>query len=318
MKEQKGKTRKINAVMIVLGILMFIYALSMLIPLFWGLMTSIKHFSDFKTNTVGFPRFEYWADSKIEGETEWYSNYVYIWNSFKFPVKKTFFAGIFNVQKVSNESEVTFVSALVNTILCLGGSCLVATIFPCVMAYMCYNYRYKFSKIIYAVVIFTITLPLFGTTPSMINLLCQLNLFDTFLGMWIINASFGGTYFLVFYAAFSSVSSAYYEAAEIDGAGQFKIFISMGLPLVSKMISTVFVLLFVAQWNDYGTPMLYLPTKPTLAYAIFYVTHRPKYVAGQVPKMLAALILLVLPILILFVVFKEKLMGDVSLGGIKE
>ena len=316
MKERRKQ--KINIIAIILFVLLIAYVLSILYPLFWGLMTSVKHYNNFRLDPVGFPDFSYWANSNIEGQNHWYSNYAYIFNEFELTLKTTFYRGIFVLERVDRRSEVTLLTSVLNTILCVGVTSLLSTIVPCVVAYLCCNYKYKFSKLIYAMVLVTMTLPLFGTTPAMITLLRQLCLYDEFAGMWLMGASFGGAYFLVFYASFSGLSSAYSEAAEIDGASQFRILVSIILPLVSKMISTVFILVFVAQWNDYMTPMLYLPTKPTIAFAIFHITSTPSLVGGEVPKTIAALMILALPVVLLFVIFKDKLMGNISMGGIKE
>jgi multiple sugar transport system permease protein len=285
------KKKKISILAIVLFTVLIIYVVSMLFPLIWGLLTSIKHYNNFRIDPVGFPDFSYWANSKIEGQTKWYNNYTYIFDEFHLVLKSTFYEGIVNLQKVNNRSEVTILSSILNTILCVGVTSFLATIVPCIVAYLCSNYKYKFSKLVYSLVLVTMTLPLFGTTPAMVTLLRQLRLYDEFWGMWLMSASFGGAYFLVFHACFASLSTVYAEAAEIDGASQLRVMLSIIFPLVRKTISTIFVLVFVAQWNDYATPLLYLPTKPTIAYSIFYITSRPELVGGEVPKTIAALAL---------------------------
>ncbi len=315
---KKIDKKKVSVLAIILFVILAVYVVSMLFPLIWGLLTSIKHYNNFRTDPVGFPDFSYWAKSKIEGQTKWYNNYTYIFNEFELVLKSTFYEGLFVLRKVNNREDVTILSSILNTILCVGVTSLLSTLVPCVVAYLCCNYKYKFSKLIYSMVLITMTLPLFGTTPAMITLLRRLSLYDKFWGMWAMSASFGGAYFLVFYACFTSLSNSYSEAAEVDGASQLRIMISIIFPLVSKTISTIFVLVFVAQWNDYTTPMLYLPTKPTIAYSIFYITSRPELVGGEVPKTIAALMILAIPVILMFIVFKEKLMGNVSMGGIKE
>lgn len=316
MKERRKN--KISVLAIILFVLLAAYVLSILFPLLWGLMTSVKHYNDFRLDPVGFPDFSYWANSKIEGQDHWYCNYTFIFNEFELVLKTSFYRGLFVLEKVNRKSEVTLLGSVLNTLLCVGVTSFLSTIVPCVVAYLCSNYKYKFSKLIYAMVLITMTLPLFGTTPAMITLLRQLRLYDEFAGMWFMSATFGSAYFLVFYASFSGLSAAYSEAAEIDGASQIRVLLSIILPLVSKMISTVFILVFVAQWNDYMTPMLYLPTKPTIAFAIFHITSTPSLVGGEVPKTIAALMILALPVILLFVIFKDKLMGNISMGGIKE
>lgn len=316
MKTKRKFKIKINPLSAILFVILLAYAFSMLFTLLWGFMTSLKHFTNFRVDAVGFPDFSYWTNSTIEGEDKWYSNYVYAWKRFEFKLSITYFEGIFNPTRVSHRVTATFLSSLGNTLLYAGGSSVLITFTSCITAYMCSKYRNHFSKIVYAVVVFVLVLPLFGTTPAMITLLRQLRLYDSHIGMWITSISFANMYFLIFHASFQGVSDTYAEAAEIDGASQFRILVSIELPLVSKMIATSILLHFVTYWNDYNTSLLYLRTKPTLAYAVYRASQVS--FGGQTPKKVAALMMLAMPVLILFVIFKDKFMGNVSLGGLKE
>ena len=111
----------------------------------------------------------------------------------------------------------------------------------------------------------------------------------------------------------------YAEAAEIDGASRYKVLCSIVIPLSIKIISTVWLLQFVHFWNDYQTPLLYMPTKPTLAYGIYYLCHETaRGQLANVPTKAAGCMILAIPLICLFIAFKEKLMGNISMGGIKE
>ena len=129
---------------------------------------------------------------------------------------------------------------------------------------------------------------------------------------------FGGMYFLVFYAYFKGLPDTYAEAAEIDGASQFRVLVMIIMPLAIKIMSTVFMILFVQLWNDYRTALIYMPTHPTLAYAVYHVAiYTNKGAFATIPAKTASCITLAVPILILFIFFKDKIMGNVTLGGIK-
>ena len=123
----------------------------------------------------------------------------------------------------------------------------------------------------------------------------------------------------MFYGTFKSLSNEYKEAAIIDGASDYCVLFKIVFPLVKSVMLATFVLNFIAFWNDYQTPLLYLPTHPTLAYAVYYVSYEAFEPAlYHTPPRIAGLMLLAVPIVILFAIFKDKLMGDISLGGIKE
>ena len=137
--------------------------------------------------------------------------------------------------------------------------------------------------------------------------------------MWLTGASFRSMYFLIFYGFFKDLPNTYNEAAEIDGASQFATMLRICIPLSAKMITTIILIQFVASWNNYTVPMIYMPTKPTLAYLIYYLIFvQTGSILTIVPRKVACLMCLAIPILILFIFLKDKLMGNISIGGIKE
>ena len=135
--------------------------------------------------------------------------------------------------------------------------------------------------------------------------------------MYILKANFLGMYFLVFYGTFRSLSWEYAEAALIDGASHFTVMVKIMLPLVKSTLFAVGLLMFIGFWNDYQTPMLYIPSYPTVSFGVF--SFEGNGMAGQntVPNILAASILLMLPMVIIFIIFKNKFIGNLTVGGIK-
>ena len=148
----------------------------------------------------------------------------------------------------------------------------------------------------------------------------NLGLYDSVWGLWIMKANFLGMYFLVFYNIYKNMPMAYTEAACIDGAGNLSVLLRIILPLSRNTFFTVMLINFITFWNDYQTPLLYLPTHPTLSYGVYLVAIDPPsgIKLSDVPHSVSACMMLALPILIVFVIFKDKIMGNISLGGIKE
>lgn len=315
----KSKIKKDSSVastilVVVICVVLSIYTISVFLPFLWGLMTSFKSNMDFLTkgNVLGFPNKQYSSDEMFK-----FQNYVVIFSKFELKVSANYISG---TGKISYEKTVGFFGFLLNTLLYAGGGCIISTIVPCVVAYMCAKYKYKFSKIVYAVALLIMSIPIVGAYPSELKLLRQLNLYDSFIGNYIQKFNFTGMYFFVFYAFFETLPDSYYEAAEIDGASQWSIMVSIILPLAGKIISTVLLINFITYWDDYQTPLLYMPTKPTIAYAIFKLVREggsSKGIIGNVPIQFAACMFLALPIFVIFIVLKDKLMGNISMGGLK-
>ena len=133
----------------------------------------------------------------------------------------------------------------------------------------------------------------------------------------MLKANFLGMYFFVFYASFKNVPKSYSEAAQIDGAGHCSILFRIYYPIVFNAILTIVLLYFIQYWNDYQTPLIFLPSMPTAAYGLFKFQSSTSGAASSIPIQLAACVFLALPIFVLFVIFKEKLIGNISIGGLK-
>ena len=108
------------------------------------------------------------------------------------------------------------------------------------------------------------------------------------------------------------------EAAEIDGASEFSVMTRIMIPLAKNIFATVFLLRLIGLWNDYQTPLLYIPDKPTIAYGLFYFTKiNTSNDTFSVPMQLTGAFLVLLPVLIVFCFFQSRIMTNLSVGGIK-
>lgn len=184
-------------------------------------------------------------------------------------------------------------------------------------AYICAKFKSPLTKIIYAVVIVTMFIPLVGTTPATLILYKKLNIYDNLLGILVTHAGFGGTYFLVLTGCFEAVSKSFSEAAKVDGASELRIMFSINFRMVMTTMVGIYILNFITAWNDFNTPLMYLPSRPTLAYGLWaFKSSSDPYVA-QIPVQLAAVVISMIPTLILFVCLKKKIMGNLVVGGVK-
>lgn len=289
------KKKKISVLNIILFVLLAVYSISLLYPMFWAVITSVKEQYDFLDNVLGMP-------AKVMLQ-----NFATVFEYFEAPAKHG------DVQEMHG-----FWQMVINTILYVGGCSLTATFIPCITAYAVAKFpQKKMSSIIYGVVIAVMMIPIVGSYPSEINMLQKLGLYNTMIGMWIQRANFLGVYFLVFHAAFKGLSKDFSEAAEIDGASEFVVMTKIMLPLVKNIFFTVFLVKFVEFWNDYQAPLLYLPGRPTLSYGLYYVSNYTANMISTVPMRMAGCIIVLIPILILFIAFNDKLMGNITLGGVK-
>lgn len=308
-----------KTVFTVLCICLCLYAFFTIAMLLWGLLTSLKFYRDFEdlNNVMGFPNLN--PNELFNSRDTFFrlANYKTIIENFVIERRDVYYAT--GSEPIVHSCKAGFGEMLLNTLLYTVGGALIYAIMPALTAYLCAKYPYKLSKIIIVAYTLMMCMPIVGNTPFELTFLRNTGLYDNIFGNYLQKMTGGGMYFFVYLAYFKGVPETYREAASIDGASELRIMTRIYFPLAVKIISTVFLIQFVALWNDYQTPLLYLPTHPTLAYGVYYVSYEalnPTFY--HTPIRIAGLMLLAVPIIILFAIFKDRLMGDITLGGIKE
>ncbi len=197
--------------------------------------------------------------------------------------------------------------------------CALVNLFICAQtAYACARFNFKFSGVVYAIVIFTMIFPVIGSLPSEMQMVKNLNLQDSFIGNYFLKASFVNIYFLVLFVAFKKVPKDFEEAAQLDGASYSMVMFKIMYPMVSNMLLTIFIIYFIQYWNDYQTPNLYLQAYPTLSMGLLHFQFSTRIEIAGEPVKLAAAIMVFIPIFTVFLIFSNRLMGNITMGGVKE
>lgn len=326
---EKKRTVKISdvlikAVLVLICAVLVVYALSMIGILCWGLLSSLKSGKDFSTNAIGLPVINNpeWPKGIDDPRSSYYTlfhlkNYADVINQFYYEPEVSFFSGE-NV--VTHRTAQNFFTMLFNSIFYALGNGVIQAIVPAVVGFMCAKYSYKFSKAVYVVVLVVMTLPIVGAYPSELTFLRNLGLYDTWYGNFIQRFSFTGMYFLVFYEFFKGMPDTYGEAADIDGASQWCIMTRIYMPMAVKMIGSVVLIKFIFFWNDFASIKMYMPTHPTLAYFIYLLPSGQftNDFAASNPIIIASCMILAIPTIIIFLALQGKIMGSMTLGGLKE
>lgn len=306
---KKFKTKKENKIKNKNGvfgtisfILIALYCLSLIIVLFWGFLTSCKYVFDFRANNFlfGFPR-------KTDIYPGWY------FENYKQALQLLYIEIPIKGQRPRNAYALEmYLNSLLLSTLFAGMKTFIAM----TVAYCVSKFRFFLGKVLYTLAIFVMVIPIIGSLASQINITKALGFYDNPIGISIMVSDYTGMYFLVFYAAFKSLSWTYAEAAQIDGANHFTIYFRIMVPLMGSTLSAIFVLLFIQNWNDYYIQMMFLPSTPVISYALYTFQFSPVQ-DMTVPNTVAASMIACVPTLALFIVFRNKIMGNLSMGGIK-
>lgn len=280
-----------KALMIFIFVALVLYTLSLFLPILWSVMTSLKSRGDFSENPLGLP-------------TKWmFSNYAQVFSKFTVKVGSDY---------------VTMPFMILYSLLYALGCSFFSTVAHCITAYAVARFNFKLSKVIYGAVIVCMILPIVGALPSELSMARRLKIYDTFIGVWFMKAHFLGMYFLVFHATFKALPKEFHEAAAVDGASNFRVLWSIVLPLVKLTFFVIMLIHFIGFWNDYQTPMLYLPSYPTLAFGLYLFEFSSDNKLSTVPMKLAGCMIVLVPIMVLFLIFHDRLIGNISMGGVKE
>ena len=286
MKTHKRRLKsRLSPLTVVMLVVLILYCAFLLGMLLWAVLTALKEPLAFNRNKVGLPN-------------PWYfENIPYV---------------LKNAEIRKEQGVVPFGEIVWNSILYSVGCALVNTFVTAVVAYACSKYKCAFSKFIYGLVLVVMVIPVVGNQTSEIQMSMNLGLYDKMIGMLVMRASFLGIYDM-----FGAVPSAVSEAAEIDGANDAQIMLRIFFPIASNTFLTVLLINFIGYWNNYQVPMIYVPNHPTLAEYVFQISTFSKYPFSKAPVQLATSLILLLPVVALFCFTHKRLLGNLSIGGVK-
>lgn len=210
-----------------------------------------------------------------------------------------------------------------NTTYVAALSTIGAVLSSALVGYSFARFRYPGRNIIFLITLSTMMLPVEVTLIPLYLLFSKLGWMDTYYPL-VVPSFFGGSAFLIFLMRqfFMSIPLDLDEAARIDGASHLRIFWQILMPLSVPALATGGVLTFMGQWNAFLHPFLFLNTKVkyTLAVGIRYFQATVGFADDVEPKyhlLMAASIMMTVPIIVLFFVAQRYLVRGIVMSGIK-
>jgi ABC-type sugar transport system, permease component len=195
---------------------------------------------------------------------------------------------------------------------------LIGTFFSCSMAAYAYT-KINFSgrDTIFLIKISTMMIPFQVTMLPTFIIYRKLGLIDRHASLWI--AAFLGTAFGTFLLRqfFASIPDELCESARIDGAGHLRIYWNVILPLGKSALATLLVLTFVATWNDYETPLLYLRTPKLFTIPLGLRAMAADIEYSNEQGNMAGAVSSVIPVLLIFLAAQKYFVKGIAFTGIK-
>lgn len=274
------KTLSINKAIIT--IVMLIISIMFLLPFVWMLSTSFKIEADvFKFPIQWIP--ERWNGFNNYKEVWFGENpfYIYYWNTIKVTVCTT------------------AISVTVSALAAYGFS----------------KVNFRLGNFLFLIVLATYMVPAQAILVPQFIIYRKIGLFDSHLGLILLGSfSVLGTFMLRQF--FMGVSNELVEAAKIDGAGHWKIFWKVVLPIVKPAIATYAILRFIWTWNDYQNPLIFLRSDHLLT--IQLAMQKFTTINGEFYSLImAAAVSAILPLVIVFIIGQKQVIEGIALGGVK-
>jgi multiple sugar transport system permease protein len=242
------------------------------------------------------------------------------WELYTFP--PTWFPAELQWQNYTRVLEkVPFMMWALNSVIVVVLSTVGTVLSASIVAYSFARFRYRGREIIFLITLATMMLPAQVTLIPQFILFYKLGWINTLLPLWIPSWFGGGAFAIFLFRQFiMSLPRELDEAAIIDGASYPRIFWSILLPLCKPVLATVAVISFIAGWNDFVSPLIYLnsPDKFTLAVGLNYFKGVPETSGLPLEHLLmAASVMVILPVLIIFFAAQRYFVQGIVLSGIK-
>lgn len=209
-----------------------------------------------------------------------------------------------------------FLNTVFVTVIATLGTVLSASL----VAYSFARFNYRGRNLLFIITLSTMMMPAQVTLIPQFILFWQFGWIDTLYPLWV-PLWFGGSAFFIFLIRqfFMSLPRDLDEAALIDGASRFHIFWAILLPLSKPVLATAAIIAYMAEWNRFMEPLIYLntPTKFTLSVGISFLRQHVDNTEVLQHLLMAAAVMMIAPTLIIFFSAQKYFVQGVVTSGLK-
>ncbi|WP_372661995.1 carbohydrate ABC transporter permease [Cohnella sp.] len=265
--------------------ILIIWSVSVLYPLLWTLLDSLKDNKQFFLNMP-------WALPEMP---LFWSNFSYVWSKYNF---STYF---------------------MNSIIVTVGSTGLGLLFSATTAYVLARYKFRGSNAIFLLYISSMMVPFVLALIPLFFLMNTMGLINTKIGLILVYTSsvlaFG---IFVLVGFFRSLPKELEEAAIMDGASYYGTFFRVMLPLSQPGLITIAIINVLNIWNEYivGTILVNDPEQYTLPVEIGIMQAEMQYRTEWGP-LFAALLITIVPVLVMYIFFQRRIASGITAGAVK-
>ena len=264
-------------------ILLSLWAVIVLFPFYWMLLTSVKSYSAYNSEYI--PKF-FTLSPKLQ-------NYV----------------DAFTAVPLGRYFTNTLVFTLITTLLMLSVITLAAFAFA--------RLEFKGKRLAFTLLLSLMMIPNELVIITNFVTITDLGLRNTFTGL-ILPSVTSVFYIYLLKENFAQIPDELYYAAKVDGTSDFKYLTKVMIPICSPTMITIVILKVIECWNSYVWPRLITDDENYFLVSNGIQAIRESgFGRENIPAMMAAVVVISVPLIALFLIFRNKIMDGVSRGGTK-
>lgn len=213
--------------------------------------------------------------------------------------------------------DANFGDYFLNSLIVTGISILLIIIISSMGAYVLARYEFPGRRLVFLYILAGLALPIRLAVIPLFVMIRSLNLQDTLIALFFIYTA-GGLSFSTFLLTnfFRSIPPELEESARIDGAGYFRLYWAINLPLIRPALATIAVFNFNRIWNDFFFALIFISSesKKTIPLGIqnFFGEYTVRW-----DMLFAGLNIAVIPVIIFFIILSRQFIGGLVEGAVK-
>lgn len=223
---------------------------------------------------------------------------------------------VFNSYRVLFEKNSIGLAFFNSTVLTVCGTAL-CVFLAAMVAYGISRYKFKGSGILTGYFMVGMMVPMQVSVLPLFLMMQKMGLLNTRIGMILLYGANFSLSMYVFAKFFRTIPVSLEEAARLDGASDFRIFLQIILPICRPVIFTMALITAVGYWNDFYMPMVLLSKKSKQTLTLMIYTYLNEFVR-KMDVSFAAVVLTLLPVIILYCIFSKQMVQGITGGAVKE
>ena len=211
--------------------------------------------------------------------------------------------------------DAPFFQWLFNSIVTAVAATALTAFTSCVAGYIFAKFRFRGKTVLFFAILATMMVPFQVTMIPLYLIVNKMQMLDSLLALIVPYMVSGFGVFLCRQFA-ESIPTEIIESGRIEGAGEWRIFFRLIMPMMKSGISALCIFTFMGRWNDYVWPLIALTSerKMTLPLALNYFNSN---LFTDYNASMSAGVLVMLPLLIIYFIFQKQFVESITLTGIK-